>query len=407
MTAWDDADWIRALPKTDLHVHLDGSLRLSTLLELAAEQGVELPASDEAGLRATVFLDHYPDLGAYLHGFKYTCAVLRDAAALRRCARELAEDCFAEGVRYFEVRFAPQLHMGPGLDMDATLQAVAQGLRDAESTWNASAGVQAGEEPPYRSGMIVCAMRMFTGGFSPWYADYVAMHRDRPLPEIIRLAAVDLVHSAVRARDTWGLPIVGFDLAGQERGWPAGVHREAYDLAHRHFLKKTVHAGEAFGPASIFQAITDLHADRIGHGYHLFSADMVDDPSIEDPEAWVSHLADYIADRRITLEVCLTSNLQTMPALAGYADHAFGRMLRERLSVTLCTDNRLISHTTVTDEVLYAVRHFDIEPRRLRNLLLYGFKRSFQPDTYSGKRAYVRQVIDHFDAVSRRHGHVV
>lgn len=395
---------LRALPKTDLHIHLDGSLRLPTLIELAAERGVDLPGDTPEALRKTVFLDAYPDLGAYLHGFKYTCAVLRDEVALDRCAYELAWDCFEEGIRYLEVRFAPQLHCGEGMDIDAVLHAVARGLRRAEAEFNAHPGVVDGDEPPYRAAIIVCAMRMFTAGFSPWFRDYIDAHRYRPLPEIIRLAAEDLVQAAVRIRDRDGLPIVAFDLAGQENGWPAGVHQGAYQFAHAHFLKKTVHAGEAFGPESIFQAITRLSADRIGHGYHLFSADRITSPDIEDPEAYVSALAEYIADRRITIEVCLTSNLQTMPELKRLSDHNFGRMLEGRLSTTLCTDNRLISNTTMCKEIQLAIENFDIDAHRLKQILIYGFKRSFYPGSYAEKRAYVRKVIDWFDTVARHHG---
>jgi adenosine deaminase len=222
--------------------------------------------------------------------------------------------------------------------------------------------------------------------------------------EVIRQAAVDLVHAAVRVRDDYNLPIVGFDLAGQENGYPAGVHWEAYDYAHRNFLKKTVHAGEAFGPESIFQAITRLHADRIGHGYHLFSPGRIQDPDIHDREKYVANLAQYISDRRITIEVCLTSNLQTMPELTGIQEHNFRQMLEARISTTLCTDNRLISDTTVSREVQLAVNTFDIPARRLKNLLIYGFKRSFYPGTYGEKRAYVRHVIDYYERVADRFG---
>jgi adenosine deaminase len=404
VTQLTDSEFLRALPKTDLHLHLDGSLRSPTLIELAQERHVELPAYTEEGLRQTVFLDRYADLGEYLHGFKYTCAVLRDAAALERCAYELAIDNFAEGVRYFEVRFAPHLHMSDELSIEQTIRAVADGLRRASDEFNRDAAVMAGTAPPFRSGIIVCAMRMFTAGFSPFFAKYVQLHQYRPLREIIRQAAIDLVHAAIDLRDRLGLPIVGFDLAGQENGYPAGVHEDAYDFAHQHFLKKTVHAGEAFGPESIFQAITRLHADRIGHGYHLFSPDRVVSESIEDPEAYVEMLAEYIADRRVTIEVCLTSNLQTMPELTRMRDHHFARMLDARMSVTLCTDNRLISQTTMENEIRLAIEAFDIPAHRLKNLLVYGFKRSFFDGSYTQKRAYVRQVIDYYEEVARRFG---
>lgn len=392
------AEFVAAIPKTDLHVHLDGCLRIPTLIELARERGVELPAWDEAGLRREVFRENYANLGEYLHGFKYTCAVLRDAAALERCAFELAEDAFAEGVRYMEVRFAPQLHVNEDLSTEDTLLAVAAGLRRAEQTFNARPEVVDGKAPPYKCGIIVCAMRFFTGGFSPFFASYVDAHKYRDQDEIIVLASEDLARAAVAIRDKHRLPIVGFDLAGQEDGYPARAHRNAYAYAHRNFLSKTVHAGEAYGPESIFQAITELHADRIGHGFHMFSADRVRSPLIEDPEAYCDALVQYVADRRTTIEVCLTSNLQTMPEVQSIEEHTFGKMIDARLSVTLCTDNRLISNTTVSNEIQLAVDHFALSPERLKHLMIYGFKRAFYPGTYLEKRAYVRQVIDFYEA---------
>ncbi len=398
-------EFLRAVPKTDLHLHLDGSLRLTSLIEMAAERGVELPSQTVAGLRETVFLESYSSLAEYLHGFMYTCAVLRDGEALERAAYELAVDCFSEGTRYFEVRFAPQLHANDNLSIEQVLVAVAAGLGRAEVEFNQLDGVVSGTEPQYRSGMIVCAMRLFTEGFSPYYSDYVGMHSYRPQRDIIALASVDLARAAVDIRNRLGLPIVGFDLAGREDGYPASAHREAYAFAHRNFMKKTVHAGEAFGPESIFQAITELNADRIGHGYHLFSPDKVTDPSIEDPEAYAKQLAEYIADRRVTIEVCLTSNMQTNPEIGSIERHHLGLMLDRRLSVTLCTDNRLISNTTMCNEIRLAVDNFDVDARTLRNMVVYGFKRSFFPGSYKEKRAYVRSVIDYYDAVAARHGH--
>ena len=178
--------------------------------------------------------------------------------------------------------------------------------------------------------------------------------------------------------------------------------RSAFEYAKRNFLKTTVHAGEAYGPESMFQAITLLNADRIGHGTHLYSSDLVQDD--DDPERYVRQLAGYVADRRITLEVCITSNMQTMPELRQVEDHPFGRMVREKLSVTLCTDNRLMSRTSVTQEIFQACKAFRMTPSELRNLIIYGFKRSFYPGTYREKRAYVRQIINYYDQVAEDHG---
>ncbi len=390
---------IRALPKTDLHVHLDGSLRLETLIELAKARKVDLPSETPEGLLELVFKEKYNDLTEYLHGFAYTCAVMTDEEALEQVAYELARDNLAEGVRYIEVRFAPQLHIRPGLGVPQILLAVDKGLERARREHEASPAVKENGEPPFRYGIIASAMRFFTPAFSPYHANLFSALESWPKDEVYGVASLSLARSVVDARDRLGLPVVGFDLAGAEDGHPASDHVEAYEFAHRHFMKKTVHAGEAYGPESIFQAITRLHADRIGHGTHLYSVEQVEQP---DAERYVEHLAEYISDRRITLEVCITSNMQTMPGLTSVADHPFGRMMSDRVSVSLCTDNRLVSRTTVTDEVLQACRAFEIRPSELRNLSIHGFKRSFFPGSYREKRAYVRQMIDFYDEVTER-----
>jgi adenosine deaminase len=193
---------------------------------------------------------------------------------------------------------------------------------------------------------------------------------------------------------------VGIDLAGQEQGYPAGDHRLGYQVAHEAFLGKTVHAGEDYGPESIFQAIGDLHADRVGHGTWLFDENKIRDARISDRRAYVERLAQFIADKRITIEVCLTSNQQTVPELASdLKRHPFGEMRKRRLSTTFCTDNRLVSNTTVSNEITRAVEAFALTEREVRDILIYGFKRSFFPGTYMEKRSYVREVIDHADRV--------
>ncbi len=387
-----------ALPKTDLHVHLDGSLRLGTLIALARDRGVALPSETEEGMNELVFKPSYASLGEYLAGFAYTCAVLRDEEALEQVSYELAWDNIDEGVRYIEVRFAPQLHMGDGMSFDQVLSAVDRGLARARREHEAR-----GEGPPFRYGIIVCALRMFTPAFSAWYAQLSGLLSTAPQTSLYATASLELARAAVRARDRLGLPIVGFDLAGQEDGYPAHNHRAAFEYAHQSFLKKTVHAGEAYGPESIFEAITALNADRIGHGYHLFSPELIG-PNVRDPERYTRDLAAYIADRRLTIEVCITSNLQTNPSIGHVSQHALARMLESRLSVSICTDNRLVSHTTVTDELQLALGSFPLSIKELRNLLIYGFKRSFYPGSYAEKRAWVRQIIDYYDAVAAAHG---
>lgn len=393
-------DLIAALPKTDLHCHLDGSLRLSTLIELARDRGVKLPSATEAGLRELVFKEQYRDLPDYLHGFAYTCAVLTDEEALERVAYELGQDCLAEGVRYLEVRFAPQLHVRPGqVDVARVLAAVDRGLSRARREHEPVAAARG--EPPFRYGLLCCAMRMFTAGFGAYFRELLNVLPNWPVKQVYGVASLSLARAVVDARDRFGLPVVGFDLAGAEAGHPAHDHTEAYDWCQRHFLKKTVHAGEAYGPQSIFEAITRLHADRIGHGTHLYAVEHVDE---DDPHRYVRQLSEYIADRRILIEVCVTSNMQTMPELRRVQDHPFGRMIQDRLSVTLCTDNRLVSRTTVTREILKVMDAFSLSPAEVRNTILHGFKRSFFPGSYTEKRAYVRQVIDFYDRVAAGHG---
>ena len=394
-------EFIKKIPKTDLHLHLDGSMRLSTLIELAHENDIPLPGNTEKELKKKVFKDKYNDLGEYLQGFSYTGAVLQNESSLERVSYELGVDNIEEGVRYIEVRFAPQLHQHKHLGIANVLKAVNRGLERAKNEFNLSPAVQSGQDVPFAYGMIVCAMRMFDYGYSEYFDSLLDVHKYSERKWIFSIASQELVKASVETRDRFKLPIVGFDLAGQEKGYPAVDHKQAYSLAHKSFLKKTVHAGEAFGPESIFQAITELNADRIGHGVHLFNSNMIYDSEIEDKEAYVENLAQYIGDRRITLEVCLTSNMQTIPDFRELKDHSFGKMREAGLSVTFCTDNRLVSSTTVTDEILKAVETFDISVKELKNLIAYGFKRSFFPGTYLEKRNYVRQVLDAYEATEK------
>lgn len=400
--SWYSPEFLREIPKTDLHVHLDGSLRLETLIELARDQGVELPSYTPQGLLDQVFKPHYENLNEYLAGFAYTTAVMQTPDALERVAYELAMDNAAEGVRYVEVRFAPQLHMGDALDFDQVMEAVDRGLKRARSEINAAL---VPGQPEFEFGIIVCAMRYFNQHFSQYYQDFVRAHRYSSEKEIIRFASQELAKASIRLRQSSEIQLVGFDLAGSEYGYPASAHEESYDIAHSSFLKKTVHAGEAYGPESIFQAITSLHADRIGHGLHLFDAGAITNPDIQNPQGYVNQLINYIADNRTTLEVCLTSNLQTVPAIRGdLKNHSLGKMLENRLSVTLCTDNRLVSHTTLTQELQLALDHFAIDPKMLKNIIIYGFKRSFFYRPYSQKRDWVRSVITYYDTIAEKHG---
>ena len=390
-----DSDLVRRLPKTDLHVHLDGSLRLESLVELARERKVALPSETPEGLEALVFRPRYVNLAEYLEGFRYTVGVLQDAEALERAACELAEDCQADGVRYVEVRFAPQLHVRPGFEVPDVVRAVDRGLRRAAAAFNARPEVAQGQEPPFAAGILLCAMRFFRPEFSLGFRRFFETLPEASEREIQQAASLEVARAAARLKNEEGLLVVGIDLAGQEKGYPAEDHAKAYQIAHEAFLGKTVHAGEDYGPESIFQAIGDLHADRIGHGTWLFDETKITSPRIRDRKRYVENLAEFIADKRITIEVCLTSNQQTVPELsADLRRHPFGEMRRRRLSTTFCTDNRLVSHTSVSHEIARAVEALALTPQEVRDSLIYGFKRSFFPGTYLEKRAYVRQAIN-------------
>ena len=396
---------IFALPKSDLHVHLDGSLRLATLIELARARRVKLPSTSPEGLLTTVFKRAYRNLPEYLKGFEFTVACLQDPEGLERAAYELCWDCRNENVFYVEIRFAPQLHVHGTFDIRAVLRAVSRGIARATREIHADPQIRSGALPRFYAGIIVCALRFFLPAFSEHYRSYFDALREAPQREIHALASLELARASIAAAEEDGLPVVGFDLAGQESGYPAKDHQLAYALVHDHFLGKTVHAGEDYGPESIFQAITDCHADRIGHGTWMFSTGRIRDRSVGDKRRFVDKLVQYVADRRITLEVCLTSNQQTIPELRqDLRLHPFRHMWKSRLSVTLCTDNRLVSRTTVTDEVEKAVTTFGLAPKELKNLLVYGFKRSFFPGTYAEKRDYVRTVLDCLERVMLEHG---
>lgn len=398
------AEFVRELPKTDLHVHLDGSVRIPTLIDLAREYNVKLPSYTEEGLRELVFKDRYNNLGEYLHGFQYLCAVLQSEVALERAAYELGVDNQQEGVRYLEARFAPQLHVHEHMNAVMVLKAVHRGLKRAQDEFNARPEVVSGAEPPFHYGIIASAMRKFTGGFSEYFHNFVQAHRYAPPKEVYKMASMELARAAILARDELGLPVVAFDLAGEEAGYPAGDHRETFEFVHKNFMKKTVHAGEAYGPESIFQAVTDLYADRIGHGTYLLDPDAIhDDSGIVDRQAYVRRLGEFISDRRITLEICLTSNLQTNPNMTSLSQHSFRKLREARVSTTLCTDNRTVSNTTVTNEYMQAVQHLGLDRKDLKSIVVYGFKRSFFAGTYLEKRAYVRQIIDYYDAIERKH----
>ena len=398
------AEFLKRIPKADLHVHLDGSLRLSTLIDLAKKEGVELPDYTEKGLRQKVFKDKYESLVEYLKGFSYTDAVMRNAENIERIAYELGQDAIAEGVRYLEVRFAPQLHANENLPAQEAVRAVVRGLERAKKEHNTSPAVKKEEDLEFYFGVIACAMRNFNQNMSPYYATLIKALSQANKSEIVSVASLELAKMVVKLAKEEKLPVVGFDLAGEEAGYPAADHLAAYRYVHKHFIRKTVHSGEAYGPESIFQAITDCYANRLGHGTHLFAADMIKDKKVKNKEEYVNSLADYIASERIGIEVCLTSNLQTLPQIKSVKDHPIKEMIKRGLPVSINTDNRLVSNTTVTKEMDLLVRNVPLAPKELKNIVIAGFKSGFFPGSYVEKRRFVRKVIDRYNALAREYG---
>ena len=398
--------FIQDIPKTDLHLHLDGSLRIPSLISMAKKLKVDLPSYTEEGLREKVFKSHYNNLGEYLDGFQYTCAVMRDLENIEQISYELAWDNINENVYYIEARFAPQLLMDAikKLTFEEVIKATNKGFEKAKKEFNNSADVKNKIRPEFHYGIISCAMRNFgPEGYSPYYTElYKALEFSAKM-DVLKAGAMQMVRAAVKVRDELGIPIVGIDLAGQEDGYPPGKFKDIYAFAHQHFMHKTVHAGEAYGAESIFQAITECHADRIGHGYYLFDEDKILDKGITNKKQYLDNLISFVADKRTTIEVCLTSNLQTNPSIKDIKNHNFKHMLENRMSLSLCTDNRLVSNTTVTKEYQLALDNFSIAPKHLKDIVAYGFKKSFYFGNYIEKRNWAKSMMKHFDEVAKKH----
>jgi len=406
---WCPREFLAAIPKADLHVHLDGSLRLSTLIELAQQQNVTLPAYDEETLKKLVFPPGFASLGDYLKCFAYTCAVMQDYVSVERISYEFAVDNYEEGVRYFEVRFAPQLHASisetDNFDIRRVIHAVNDGLKRGKDEYNQKLVAEGRtNEPGYDYSIIVTAMKSINPHMGRYYYGLFAVHPDEHHDRLAALASEALVQVALKCRDEDGIPVVALDVAGHEEGFQNSVHQEAFAKAHSHFLNKTVHAGESYGPESILQALRNLHAERIGHGFHLFSEHLIcGSENVGDRAGYVRRLVKYICDRRICLEVCLTSNLHTMPGLT-LDHHAIKKMLANGVVVCLNTDNRLVSSTTVTDELEKAVVHCGVTPGQLRQIVLAGFKKSFFYGDFIKRREYIARVAHYYDELSAKHG---
>lgn len=313
------------LPKAELHVHLDGSLRPSTLLELATERDVDLPASTADALAGHMIVDDAAGLEDYLERFALTLAVMQDEESLERIAYELVEDHAAEEVRYVEVRFAPLLNTAGELTASEALDAALRGLHRAEADF------------PVHASVIVCGLRTLPPARSVEMAELAAAYRGRG--------------------------VCAFDLAGAEAGHPVRDHLQAFRVARDAGLPVTVHAGEGFGAPSIRQAIELGGASRIGHGTRLF----------EDLE-----LLRRVRDEHIPVEVCLTSNVQTRVARS-YAEHPLRRYFDEGLRVCLCTDNRLMSGVTLSREYEHARDSLDFDWEELVTVARNGFESSYAP----------------------------
>lgn len=328
-------DIIRKVPKVELHEHLDGGLRPQTIIELSKERDLPLPSFDPVELKNWFIQGCVKkSLSLYLETFRYTTAVMQDRDALFRVAREEMLDLAKENVVYAEIRFAPELHTKNGLNLEEVVTTVIRGL-DAGR-----------KETGVEYGLILCAMR-----------------NESPL------LSLEIAELAVAFSDRG---VVGFDLAGDECGHPPKKHIEAFNYIRSKNFNITIHAGEAFGLESIWQAIQLCHADRIGHGTRL-----IEDMTIENGEIIkMGSLANYVVDKRIPLEMCLTSNVGT-GAVVGYEEHPFPLFYRNHFRVFLCSDNRLMSDTNLTNEMRIAVEKYGMEIKDLEKITINAMKSAF------------------------------
>ena len=335
-------DFIRELPKTELHCHLDGSLRLNTILELAEKDKVDLPSRDPETLRKAVTVTSSNiTLPEYIKKFDLTLKVMQTPDSLTRTAFELAEDCSKENVLYLEVRYSPILHTKHGMTTMESVDAVIKGLKQAE------------EEFKIKTGIIICGIRSISPEVSYQLAELAVAFKNRG--------------------------VVGFDLAGVEENFPAKDHKEAFYLILDNNINTTLHAGEDYGPESIHQAVHYCGAHRIGHGVRLK----------EDGD-----LLNYITDHRIAMEICMTSNIHTGSAKS-YETHPFKFYYDYGLRVTLNTDNRLISNTSLTKEFMLAHKYFHLQIPDFKEIIINGFKSGFLP--HRDRTNMIRKIADELD----------
>jgi adenosine deaminase len=343
-----DRALLQSLPKVLLHEHLDGVLRPQTIIDLAKTSNYDqLPSEDPRALAGWFHQGaNQGSLPKYLEGFVHTIAVMQTEEALERVAYEQAEDLYRDGVVYFETRFAPLFHTRGGLTHQQVVSAVLKGLARARKDFGVA------------SGLIICAMRN--------------MDVSREMAEL----AVDFRERGV----------VGFDLAGEEGGYPPKKHVDAFHYIQRQNFNITIHAGEGFGKESIWQAIQYCGAHRIGHGTRL-----IDDIAVTDGKAVkLGDLAQYVLDKRIPLEICLLSNVHT-GAAASLAEHPFRILYHEKFRVTLNTDNRLMSDTSMTKEFEAAAETFGLSLEDFEKITINAMKSAFLP--YDQRCAFIYSVI--------------
>ncbi|MGE5499009.1 MAG: adenosine deaminase [Syntrophothermus sp.] len=340
---------IRSVPKVLLHDHLDGGLRPQTIIDLAGEINYKKLPTKDAGELAEWFHRgaNKGNLVEYLQGFEHTCAVMNTKESLTRVAYEMIEDMKNDGVCYVETRFAPVFHTSKTLYPEAVVQAVLEGLEKGKRDFGVGYG------------LILCGMRNMTNNL-----------------EIAELA-LNFKNQGV----------VGFDLAGEEGGYPPKKHLDAFQFIQRNNFNITIHAGEAFGKESIWQALQWCGAHRIGHATRLWE-DIVFDQS--GNVIRLGDLAQYVLDKRIPLELCLLSNVHT-GAIDKIENHPFGYLFKEKFRVTINTDDRLMSDTTMTKEMLTAIKYFHITLDDIEKITINTMKSAFIP--YKERLHYIYNVI--------------
>ncbi|MFO7447739.1 MAG: adenosine deaminase [Ignavibacteriaceae bacterium] len=340
---------IKSVPKVLLHDHLDGGLRPQTIIDLAKDINYKkLPTTDKDELAQWFHQGaNKGNLVEYLQGFEHTCAVMQTKEALERVAYEMMEDMKDDGICYVETRFAPVFHTTKGLYHEDIVNAVIAGLEKGKRDFGVGYG------------LILCGMRNMKN-------------------------TLEIAELALNFRD---MGVVGFDLAGEEGGYPPKKHIEAFQFIQRANFNITIHAGEAFGKESIWQAIQWCSAHRIGHATHL-KEDFVFDK--DGNVAGFGTLAQYILDKRIPLEICLLSNVHT-GAVDKIENHPFGILFKEKFRVTLNTDDRLMSDTTLTKEFLTAIHHFNLTLDDIEKITINSMKSAFS--IYKERLHYIYNVI--------------